>query len=457
MRALRENIFFALQRALGSRAHAAYRRLLDQETWPHDRFAAWQQAEFQRLAAAAVRDVPFYRERVAPSAHHDLAAFPIITKQELAGHFTALMSDAMRADYERGPARGYTWVKVTSGGTTGLPTTVIHDADFRDKDRAARLYELHLAGFPFGTAHVRLWGSMHDIQRTRASLQQRVIASLANETLLNAFMMEDTHLRAYLDLLNRSDVRHLLTYADAGYQLARFARRHGIAVRPLTSIIATGGTLTDDMRATMADVFQCRVHNKYGSRDAGEIACDCDRGSLHVLPHLIVEIVDEQGRPCPPGVTGRVLVTFLGNPSFPLIRFDITDCAAASAAPCPCGRPFPVLEHLEGRAVDFLVSTHGGFVSPTYIRHLVGVVHGSEKVRRFQLVQEGPTTFTLALQPETGVPTDTVAALADPIRRDLLPVLGESAAIDIRVVDRIAETGTGKFQYVINRHVRPSP
>jgi hypothetical protein len=85
------------------------------------------------------------------------------------------------------------------------------------------------------------------------------------------------------------------------------------------------------------------------------------------------------------------------------------------------------------------------------------VVHGSEKVRRFQLVQEGPTTFTLALQPETGVPADTVAVLAEPIRRDLLPVLGESAAIDIRVVDRIAETGTGKFQYVINRHVRPSP
>ena len=457
MRALREKTFFALQRALGSHAQAAYRQLLDQETWPRDRFAAWQDAEFQHLAAAAVQDVPFYRERVAPGTHHDLAAFPIITKSELAGNFTALMSDAMRTDYERGPARGYTWVKVTSGGTTGLPTTVIHDADFRDKDRAARLYELHLAGFPFGTPHVRLWGSMHDIQRTRASLQQRVIATLANETLLNAFMMEDAHLRAYLDLLHRSRVQHLLTYADAGYQLARFAWRHGIAVRPLTSIMATGGTLTDAMRTTMAEVFRCRVHNKYGSRDAGELACDCDHGSLHVLPHLIIEIVDEQGRPCPPGVTGRVLVTFLGNPSFPLIRFDITDRAAASAAPCACGRPFPVLERLEGRAVDFLVSTRGGFVSPTYIRHLVGVVHGSEKVRRFQLVQEGPASFTLALQPETGVAADTVATLSDPIRRDLLPVLGDDAHITVSVVDRIAETGTGKFQYVINRHVRPSP
>lgn len=456
MRSARETLFFSLQRCLGSRAGAAYRFLKQQETWSVDRLKDWQQKQFHSLAREAVKHSAFYRDRVSDSANFDLTDFPIITKASLASRFTDIMSDNLRDEYSRGEAKGYSWLKVTSGGTTGMPTTVIHDADFRDKDRAARIYEMYLGGFPFGTAHFRLWGSMHDIQRTRASIQQRVISALANETLLNAFQMDDDKIEGYIRLLNESRIDHIIAYVDAIYQLAKYANRTGVRMRPLASIMTTGGTLTDSVRDELHRTFGARIHNKYGSRDAGDIACDCESGHLHVLPHIIVEIVDEQGKPLPPGETGRVLVTFLGNVSFPLIRFDITDMAASSSATCACGRPFPILDRLEGRATDFLFSSNGGFVSPVYIRHVVGVVHGKDKLRRFQLVQETATDYTLKLQPEPGVTIDEMENVRAPLTTDLQAVLGAGARINIQISETIPETGGGKFQYIINRHRQQS-
>jgi len=456
MRIAREKIFFGLQRILGSNAGAAYRRLHQQETWSPERFQDWQQQQFNSLARHAIEHCAFYRERFDASSNVSLTNFPIISKAEMTSQFTNLMTDDLREEYKRGPARGYSWLKVTSGGTTGLPTTVIHDADFRDKDRAARLYALHLGGFPFGTPHFRLWGSMNDIQRTTASLQQRVISALANETLLNAFQMDDHRLDEYIRMINESHIDHILAYVDAIHHIAQYAKRKGIRMRPLKSIMTTGGTLTDDVRAELHACFGARIHNKYGSRDAGEIGCDCEHGNMHVLPHMILETVDENGRSLPAGETGRVLVTFLGNMSFPLIRYDITDMAARSDEQCACGRPFPVLKRLEGRSTDFLFSTQGGFVSPVYIRHLIGVVYGPQIIRRFQLVQESAAAYTLTLQPESGVAPRELENLRTPILHDLRSVLGNDATIEFLVSDMIPETSSGKFRYIINRFSIPS-
>lgn len=452
MRILREQLFFGLQRAIGSRAGHEYHRLKTMAFWSHDQLLQWQRTQRDELLGHAVRHVPFYRNNPQLQASRKLANFPVITKDSLAGHYHDLMSDTMRQAYASGKPRGYAWLEVTSGGTTGLPTTVIHDADFRDKDRAARAYEQLLCGFPFGTPHIRLWGSMHDIQKTRASRQARMMSALSGEVLLNAFHMEDDHIRSYLTIINRGRVDFMIAYVDAIQQIARFARRNHVSVRPLTAIMTTGGTLTEDARAEISEVFHARVHNKYGSRDAGEIACECEHGGLHVLPHILAEVVDEKGNAAPAGTTGRLIITFLGNASFPLIRYDITDMASLSDRSCPCGRPFPLLDRLEGRATDFLFSCKGGFVSPVYIRHVVGVVHGKGKIKRFQLVQSSATDFTLALQPETGVNAQDVEPLKPPLLADLRAVLGEAARIDVHVVDSIPETSGGKFRYIINRY-----
>lgn len=449
---LRREFYFGLQRLLGSRAGARYRALRRQERWPQERFAAWRSATLARVLDHARAEVPFYRE--VPGSALDL--FPVIGKTDLAAHFNELMTPALRAQVQAGrKSAGYGWIKVTSGGTTGVPTTVIHDADFRDANRAARVYEFDLCGFPFGTPHYRLWGSMADLQRARASIVQRVTAIVAGERLLNAFRLDDEASAGYLRQMRSGGIEHMVAYVDAADHLARFAQRHGVAAPRMRSIMSAAGTLTDEVRARLQDVFGARVFNKYGSRDCGEMACECEAGGLHVLAPLVcVEILDDHHRPVPAGVTGNIVVTSLVNRLFPLIRFANGDLGAWSPRHCTCGRPFPLLERIDGRTTDFLVSTSGGYVSPVAVRHIVGVVHGRQKLQRFQLIQESASDFRLLLQPATGESRTDIEALRPGLAADLGALLGSGARIDIQVVDDIPPAASGKQVYTINRTKR---
>ena len=452
---LRRLLFFFLQRAIGSHAGACYRQFRIMEHWTPERLAAWQAAQVHSVLVNATENIPLYRERrLAPR----LDAFPIVTKELLADRYRDFMRSDLRQEYESGRRpHGYGWLEVTSGGTTGVPTTVIHDAGFRDQDRAARLYEHDLSGFPFGTPHARLWGSMHDIQHTRDSTMHSTMQTLSGAVTLNAFQMEDRQIESYLDQIRTQRLDYAISYVDAAFQMALHARARGLSVRPLKDIMVTGGTLTEHVRQTLHDVFGARIHNKYGSRDAGELACECEAGGLHVLsPNVLIEILDEAGRTLPPGERGRIVVTVLSNGTFPMIRFDITDIAARREGICPCGRPFPLLDQLEGRASDFMYSASGGFVSPVYVRHVVGVVHGQGLIRRFQFVQNGLAEFHLLIQPAAGASPEALQRIVPPLERDLRAVFGATAALRIDFVQRIPETARGKFQYTINRY-RPMP
>ncbi len=452
---LRRHLFFGLNRLIGSRCGAEYRELEAWERLEPEVFRRRRDERLRQTLEHAAAHVPYYRARVASGGRTPaLADFPLLTRPVLRAHYPALMSEPLRAEYEGRVRRApYAWVETKTGGSTGTPTAVIHGPDFRDFDRAARLYAMRLCGFPFGTPYFRLWGSMADINRMRDSRAHRAMTCLAGERILNAFRMEPAQMDAYLETLNRSQVQYLMAYVDAAHALALHARRTGVYVHPLRAVMACAGTVTDAARAAIGEVFGGRVHNKYGSRDCGDMACECERGGLHIFGNRwLLEVVGPDDRPVPAGESGRVLVTVLGNLDFPLIRYEIGDVGAlAGPEPCPCGRVWPRLARIEGRSLEFLVSTGGGYVSPVYVRHLIGVVHNPGCVERFQLIQETPWRFTLLLQLAAGTPGDTLVALRAPLVRDLGVVLGADAVLDIQQVANIPESASGKFLYCVNK------
>lgn len=446
----RATLYIQLQRLIGSRVDLAYRNILRAEALSSHDYAQKTKEALISVLALARATIPYYREQADKLDEGSLTSFPILTKESLNQRYPDLMSPQLRAEYDGGKSRGYGWVEVRSGGTTGVPVAVIHGSDFRDHDRALRMYQMDLCGFPFGTPYFRLWGSMQDVNRMKDSRFHRIMSALAGETILNAFRMETRDLDRYLEILCGHKTSYMMAYIDAAVQLADRALQTDR--RPaITSIMACAGTVTDAARATLQSAFGARVHNKYGTRDAGEIACECDHGGLHILPGVVVEVVNEQGRPCPAGTTGRILVTCLHNKDFPIIRYEIGDVGALAEGECACGRPYPRLERLEGRSTEFLRSTSGGYVSPVYIRHVIGVVHPPAGLRRYQLEQTDARSFILRLELEPGARTDRPVDTAD-LQRDLLAVLGNDAVIQIQPADHIPESESGKFRYIINRH-----
>ncbi len=448
----RSNAFFALHRLIGSQALEYYQEFLRFQSVSAAKLQTVTTERLNALLRHAVANVPYYREQ--PRARgSNLTDFPILTKAIVRERFTDLMTDPLRAEYKTGkPRRRYSWVEVKTGGSTGEPTRVIHDREFRDRGRASRLFSQQLCGFPLGTPYFMLWGSMREITAARDSWTKRVMNLLLNVRTLNAFQMTDAKMTDYLRLINESPAEHMMAYVDACDQLAQFVLDGSRRAKPLRSVMACAGTVTDAARERIEQAFSTRVRNKYGSRDCTDMACECAAGRLHIYSHHVrLEVVDADGQPAPPGNSGRILVTLLGNHSFPMIRYEIGDQGRLDSGGCDCGLPFPTLQAVEGRSLEFIRDTSGGFVTPIYLRHLIGVVHNPVgHLRRFQLTQSEPRRYELLLE----VGAQNWPGFHDKtwpqIERDLRAVLGADAVIESQRVESIPESASGKFIYVRN-------
>jgi phenylacetate-CoA ligase len=447
--------YFAAHRLIGSRVADYFQQFTSLNNGTRGQLDRVRDERLKELLDAATNNTPFYRERAGKNKP-SLDDFPIVTKADLTHHFTDFMIPQLKSEYESGRARrGYSWIPVKSGGTSGVPVTVIHDRDFRDRGRASRLFSQYLCGFPLGTPYFLLWGSMKDINEMGDSMSKRALNFFQNSHLLNAFRMDERRLEEYVRVINQSPIQHMMAYVDAACELVRFARRRGLKLRRLKSFMACAGTVTDDARKLLIESLADRVHNKYGTRECTDMACESLAGGINIYAHHVhLESVDESNRPVKPGTPGRLLVTLLGNHSFPLIRYEVGDVGVLRDDPTSGDHPWPCLERVEGRLTDFVSDTSGNYISPVYIRHLIGVVHNPEAIERYQLRQLTKTAFELLLQLMPGIDAATEERIFISISRDLKTVLGPDAELKINRVPAIEESASGKFVYIQNLYSR---
>ncbi|GAA4069676.1 hypothetical protein GCM10022214_26220 [Actinomadura miaoliensis] len=114
----------------------------------------------------------------------------------------------------------------------------------------------------------------------------------------------------------------------------------------------------------------------------------------------ILEPVDEQYRPVPPGRPSHaVLLTNLANRLQPILRYDLGDAVQARPGPCPCGNPGPAIR-VQGRAADLLTFPRPDgqpvTLAPLPLATLLEAVPGLEL---FQIVQTTPTMLRIRLHP----------------------------------------------------------
>ena len=112
----------------------------------------------------------------------------------------------------------------------------------------------------------------------------------------------------------------------------------------------------------------------------------------------MLEPVDRHYEPTPPGEPSHtVLLTNLANRVQPIIRYDLGDSMTASAEPCDCGSPLPMIR-AEGRRDDVLSmrARDGSFVRLSPLA-LTSIVEEVIPHHRFQLVQTAPDEIDVRL------------------------------------------------------------
>ena len=103
-------------------------------------------------------------------------------------------------------------------------------------------------------------------------------------------------------------------------------------------------------------LWHADVQGTYASTEMATSFCDCTSGmGGHLLPDLmVVEILDDEGRPVRAGEPGEVVATPLQVNGMPLVRFRTGDIATLHTAQCSCGRTSPRLGPVVGRKSQML-------------------------------------------------------------------------------------------------------
>jgi phenylacetate-CoA ligase len=311
---------------------------------------AAQAAALEKHVAHCARHSPYYRRlfaerRIKPASLSldSLNALPATSKNDFAQHNADFLAVA--------PAQIVDIV--LSSGTTGRPTRVMYTE--RDLQRLAYNEELSFEACGIGA---------DDIALLTCTMDRCFVAGLAyflGIRARGAAAIRNGHgtLASHAEIVKSIKPSVLVGVPSFLRKLALFLDEHGIppgrtSVRKLVCIgePVRGPDLAplklgNDLRTLWnADVF-----STYASSECITTFCECtaQRGG-HLHPDLaVIEIVDEQDRPVPPGTPGEVVLTPLAIEGMPLLRFKTGDVSFVTNDLCGCGRTAPRLGPILGR------------------------------------------------------------------------------------------------------------
>ena len=232
-------------------------------------------------------------------------------------------------------------------------------------------------GLSVGDLEIALWGS--PVELTRQQRLQEIRDWLLATRLLPAFEMNEPTMGIYLDILERRPWRQIFGYPSAIYLLCLEARKQGRDLRRLgvKAVFVTGEVLLPHQRELISETLACPVADGYGGRDSGFIAHECPQGGMHILADCtIVEVLDPDGQPVPPGESGEITVTDLYSHEAPFIRYRTGDIGVVSSRQCRCGRALPLLEKIEGRSNDLILAPDGRIINSLALIYAVREVAG---------------------------------------------------------------------------------
>lgn len=323
----------------------------------------YQQPLLGKLLEHARQHAPFYRDRLAPVfqgnavQHARWTEIPILTREAAQRNVTALRATSTP------PHLGKSSESETSG-STGRP--------FRHyKSQLAEVAALGMTDRVF-----RWWGL--DGTRTLASFvsRRKELAPPPDGATFGAWytgvhagrhhvldMWADTD--AQIDWLAARKPSYLSAYSTTLIPLAVRSRQRGISLR-FDLVLSVATTVTDQIRRTVREAFGCHIADQYGADEVGHIAGECPVcGEYHIASEAVLcEILDERGRQCGPGETGRVIVTSLYNYAMPLIRYEIGDFATVGREASCRSVSLPTLARVVGRYRNTFTLADGRVIYP---------------------------------------------------------------------------------------------
>jgi phenylacetate-CoA ligase len=425
----------------------AHIRELNRTQWlPRAEIEQLQIKRLKALLRHAEAHCPFYRERFNAAGFSaeaftrlsDLEALPPLTKCEVQEHYREMIADNFTPDqmYEN-----------HTGGSTGTPLTFYQTPRYKAWGSADIWRNFMMCGFKVGMRRAFLWGSDYDAKDHKTWFKRTFHDRIkSNQYWINTFDVREADLIEAAHQLVRFQPHLLIGYVSSLTLFAQVVRSHKIeGIRPI-GIQSSAEILTAPQRALIEETFGAKVFNRYGCREVGNIAHECDHHEgLHLLAETNYTEFLRDGKPVAPGEEGMITVTNLHNYAMPLIRYQMGDLGRPTDRICSCGRGLPLMDVVEGRSADVITTPSGKLLHGEFFTHLFYKLEG---VRQFQVIQETREQLTIKIEPmSTFHQAEALRFLEDTIHQHGDPAFN----ITFEVVDRIPVSSSGKFRFTMSR------
>jgi len=452
-----------------------YKKMMRYEKFTLEELEQLQSQKLKKILSYANENVPFYRKRFSdigfdPKEYtHNGNELPIppTTKEDIMSEFPEGIT-AQGVDRSK-------WKYVASSGTT-RQIMGIHDFSKVNLDWAAglRAHKLsgnhdiskkwmeipphmctNICGINDGAKQAPLWSKKlglsilkGDFQETRKHIYEYIQSrreKLYRRVTLPSFGSEGTNIpeKAMEDYIEkiRSYEPHLLEGLPLYlHTLSKYLIKNKIRPPKVGCIKPFGGSITNVMRDSIKEAFNCDVHDTYGCSEIGFISSDCEKhDGNHIFMDLYHVEVCRDGKLVSPGELGRIYITDLENVAMPWIRYDIGDVGRYFVDDHGCGRRSIRLK-VEGRVQDTISNAKGELFSSD---QLYDFFHKFNEIDNFQLIEKSKGKFDLLCVPSNGTGVNQ-----EKIIGEFKELFGSDMAIAAYTVKTIKAEDGGKFIFV---------
>jgi phenylacetate-coenzyme A ligase PaaK-like adenylate-forming protein len=423
----------------------------------HEHWTRQQLADDQARALRACRDYayahsPFYQRFHRGLIDRPLQELPVLTKAMVLEHFDELVTDrAVRFDdaqaylARRDPTKLFLdrYRVTATSGSTGNPGVFLYD---------------RTEGAIIGNSYNRCshWGGVTPESRAAvisttapAHMTSQAPITSNGQPVPRLQLSSNDPLETLVERLNEWQPDALFCYTSMVAILLNEQRQGRLHIAPRV-IFCGSEPLTSETRQRTEATWQAQLFDVYGTTEGGVLATDCSfHQGLHLFEDFtIVEVVDQDNRPVASGEQGnKLLLTVLFRRTQPLIRYEITDLVRLSTIErCPCGRPFAMLESIQGRMPEMLYFTSATGAEKEIHPYLFDTVFDTLPVSGWQVLQEQDGLHIFL----TGAPAELRDDHLYEALRQALMKQGVSVPIAIQRVTSLARNAGGKAPAVIS-------
>ena len=374
----------------------------------------------------AKKQVPFYRKKEELDSN-ELKSFPLICKNNVINNPEQFLSSGHHGLIVNG----------ATSGTTGTPLTIKQNITSIIREQAFIARHLEWAGFKKGDKRAWIRGDMIVPLKQKQPPFWRY-SYFENMILLSSFHMTTENLPLYLQAMTDYGVDIIQAYPSSIVTLAKYLDINNTYYPgQLKSIITSSESLSADDKKLIEKRFKCTVFDWYGLFERVAAIASCEYGHYHILTdYSHVELLD-----CGNG-KHEIVGTNYNNSLYPLIRYKTGDHVVLSKKEsCPCGRVYPMIDHIEGRNGDYLIGE-----DDQKIHILNHIPKGVEGLISCQFVQTSRNHIKILVLADKNLFTAKQTALLIANTKERV---GSTIDVDVSIVKLLAKTKNGKVRQAV--------